>query len=725
MRIFNPAIFILLLSALLFSPAYAGEPIQVSKELASIQKTAAEGNYETALAELSIYLFVRTGAPDTGRAFSLLGMCLLQSGKPEQAAEAFAVAEKHDEPIADAAAAYRIRALVDAGLHEQALEAIELFNEKHRGSPFCTDCDQLVAEALAASEKYEQAAAGFVKLAGSGPGAGDYSRFRLEASRAWIKSGQASKAKKTLRALLLTAPTGRYTVEALELFTELSDGRYPSALHELALEWYDEELYRPAAIVLKDLVRVQEAGGASSDLVHGLKRKLAYALFRTHANEEALELYREISAEKSAPDRPHSLYRIAKVLTRMGDNEASQKVFQQVLDEHPGSGYSPASRYQIALIDMEDNRYKKAYKYFGWRITKSGGNQEYLYWLAAWTALRSGKLTAAAKHLDDTIKRFKRSRDMDRYRFWRARIHATKKETAKAIGIYTSLNRAAPMSYYGIKAAEELSKHKKQSRSIASVFAAKGNGPKPPELRASMLEPDDRPRLARARILADLGMSEEAIRDIGVLMSFYEEEDDVRYGLAGLLQRAGAYSTAKRAAQDGMYRFCKNYSAPVGQTYYALKYPRGFPQFVEPNSKLRKLPPDLVYGLILAESGYRPQVVSPAAAIGLMQIIPRTGLEIATDLGEENYRESDLYNPALNVRFGVYYLSKVLGKFEGRIPLAIASYNAGPMVVSKWARNKGKLPDEIFIEEIPYRETNNYVKKVSTYRAIYKALYGL
>jgi soluble lytic murein transglycosylase len=133
----------------------------------------------------------------------------------------------------------------------------------------------------------------------------------------------------------------------------------------------------------------------------------------------------------------------------------------------------------------------------------------------------------------------------------------------------------------------------------------------------------------------------------------------------------------------------------------------------------------VVYALIHQESTYRPWVVSPAHAIGLMQIVPRTGREIARDLKIDTFSTEDLYDPVVNVRFGTWYLAKMLKRFDNKLPCALASYNAGPDVVGKWNRNKGGLPDEIFIEEIPYQETNNYVKKIIKNIEIYKALLTL
>ncbi len=132
------------------------------------------------------------------------------------------------------------------------------------------------------------------------------------------------------------------------------------------------------------------------------------------------------------------------------------------------------------------------------------------------------------------------------------------------------------------------------------------------------------------------------------------------------------------------------------------------------------LSPALIYAVMRAESFYRDWVVSPAGAMGLMQVMPATFRKISARSG---IKIGDPFNPYESLKAGAWYLSKLLKRFDGNILLAVAAYNAGPERVSQWYRQFGTLPAMSFIELIPYQETRNYVKKVTRFFEIYSYLY--
>lgn len=134
--------------------------------------------------------------------------------------------------------------------------------------------------------------------------------------------------------------------------------------------------------------------------------------------------------------------------------------------------------------------------------------------------------------------------------------------------------------------------------------------------------------------------------------------------------------------------------------------------------------PYVMLGLMRQESTYRNTALSPVGAIGLVQVMPRTGARVAAMLGEQRYSPRDLEDPAVNLRYGIYYFSKLLDRFDGVFPLAVASYNGGPHNVSRWYRPLvGKIELDALVEQMQYDETRDYVKKVSGNYARYVALY--
>ena len=133
------------------------------------------------------------------------------------------------------------------------------------------------------------------------------------------------------------------------------------------------------------------------------------------------------------------------------------------------------------------------------------------------------------------------------------------------------------------------------------------------------------------------------------------------------------------------------------------------------------LDPYLVSGVIFTESAFRPEARSNVGALGLMQLMPATGLEEAELLEIEGVTEDRLTEPALNIRLGCNYLRKLLDEF-GTDSVALAAYNAGPGRVRQWLKEYGKKEDGSILY-IPYPETNKYVGRVQSAKGVYERLY--
>jgi soluble lytic murein transglycosylase len=202
------------------------------------------------------------------------------------------------------------------------------------------------------------------------------------------------------------------------------------------------------------------------------------------------------------------------------------------------------------------------------------------------------------------------------------------------------------------------------------------------------------------------------------------------YGdLLKLLDAAGSfkeYHLLQRAARDyfesAVYRARNNDKEQ--KILWEAAYPRAYKEYVTREASFHGIDANLVYAIMREESNFRPKIVSPASAIGLMQIISPTGRWIARNNNINDFKDADLYEPKTNIKFGAWYLKKLLNDFNGKKVYAIASYNAGEIAVSRWRDNGYSNILEEFVEEIPYTETREYVRRVLTSLWIYEALYG-
>ena len=183
-----------------------------------------------------------------------------------------------------------------------------------------------------------------------------------------------------------------------------------------------------------------------------------------------------------------------------------------------------------------------------------------------------------------------------------------------------------------------------------------------------------------------------------------------RLGVLGALVAALIFSTASGYAK---------------QLIDAGIYPRKYREHVEQYADSYGVEPNLVYAMIKAESGFRPNVVSYAGAIGLMQVMPET---YEQDISKKIGMEADpslLYDPETNIRYGVYYLRYLYSKFGYNPDLVSAAYNGGEGNVSEWLLDQRYADGEGGLRDYPdgFDETRDYVKKIRNSRKMYQKLY--
>lgn len=166
----------------------------------------------------------------------------------------------------------------------------------------------------------------------------------------------------------------------------------------------------------------------------------------------------------------------------------------------------------------------------------------------------------------------------------------------------------------------------------------------------------------------------------------------------------------KQAAREGFQIF---------RTYYPLELPHN----IKFNNKFEKILP---LSIIRRESEFDPEVISPVGARGLMQLMPKTAQEMAGKIGVPYSRKRLISDPTYNVRLGIAYLNELSERFGGNIILVAAAYNAGPTRLDRWLTMFGDPRSENidvidWIEDIPYRETRNYVMRVAESLLPYEA----
>lgn len=151
-------------------------------------------------------------------------------------------------------------------------------------------------------------------------------------------------------------------------------------------------------------------------------------------------------------------------------------------------------------------------------------------------------------------------------------------------------------------------------------------------------------------------------------------------------------------------------------------FPNKYTNYINEYSQEYGLNPNFVKGVIRTESDYNKDALSNQNAKGLMQITDSTGEWIASKIGVKNFRPNMLYDPKINIEFGCWYLKNLEEEFHNKNN-TIAAYNAGRTNVEKWLKNKDYSKNGQNLDNIPFTQTYNYVKRVNLYEKIYSHLY--
>lgn len=343
-----------------------------------------------------------------------------------------------------------------------------------------------------------------------------------------------------------------------------------------------------------------------------------------------------------------------------------------------------------------------------------------------WLARADGSLDEALEILRELEGRWAGAEDsyeVERARYWRARVLEAQEKAAEALAVYAATARAHPATYYGLLSRERVEAMDPAlgARLLGEVAAAE-TAADPFPVHAGPLSGS--PQLASAIELLRLGFGALVPTELLAIERAGLPPESVR-----LLVLLMSLSGEERAAH-GMARLWlrRELSGPVTaerRALWEIAYPRAFRDLVVTHaSAADELDPDLLQALMREESALDPKALSWAGALGLCQLMPATAAGVAMQLKLKRPTQAELLTPEPNIRLGARYLADLVIRMEGVKPFALASYNAGEAAVGRWRRENGDGDLAAWVEQIPLQETRGYVKRVLRSYNTYKLLYA-
>ena len=612
---------------------------------------------------LSITLLLPAYAGGSEKASLKKGKIELESRKFENAIYSLSEAEKEFPLLGDYALFWLSEAYHETGNHRDSLNTVRSLLKKYPESPLVrkTRIMEITEAEETLEENFQQFFESYVK---------DYPRdveMKYLYAQLLKKQGNGDKAKSIFKDIYIEA--GSFSGPA---YYELSSAdltikdRIRRA--ENLIKLMD---YKGAETALRSVLQ-EDDGSLNREILINL----GLSLFKQKKYPQAAEVYRK------AGER----YWEIRSVYRAGEKEAINSVLEDLMKS--GDKRMGSIIIAVASDRRREGKTEEAVRLYQDVMDKYPSEREDALWGTGWTYFLSGEYKKAT----DVFTRLYDTYNNPKYLYWKAR--SIEAEGEDASNIYPA-NPGKERSFYSIMSYLKTKGHTDQSSAGDAGKIIRGITPVKETTQALK-------KIDRVEALLDLGLSEEALSEMIHISKNTSSIEDTIY-MCSKFQEFGEYKHSVRLAVK----------APHMEELHHFLYPLAYWGTVGGLSERYSIDPLLVLSIVREESRFDSEARSPAGALGLMQLMPQTAYRLNSKLKLGINSSHDILNVKNNLHAGIYYLSRLIREFDS-YTYAIAAYNAGEETVRKWLKTGNYKSVDEFIEDIPYGETRNYVKRVLT-----------
>ena len=442
--------------------------------------------------------------------------------------------------------------------------------------------------------------------------------------------------------------------------------------------------------------------------------KLVNLFLSTRSRNDAIPTLELIARDfPESAEAAKALYQIGQIYWNRHENAQALEYFQLILEKYPTSEYVDRARFAAADIHEYFGRRPEAIQLYSdiIKLSPVGQIRDDAAWRLAWLYYRNGDLPSASEAFSTLSKQSGNGPFGTAALYWQARISEKSGENDKARQTYRQITASAPESYYQSLSWRALQRLGDASEEPKWVVASS-----PQEADDPPIAPELVFHLSRARALGSLSLQHLAITELDELNRAATPSNRMRAFLMREYFKTGGYARSLQLA---------NQLPSSRRDREPYRYPLAFWQLIQQKAQQRGLDPYLVLALIRQESLFDARARSPAAALGLMQLLQPTAARVAKQIGIAVPTPDMLFDPDVNLTLGTQYLKDLLARYSNNRQKAIAAYNAGESAVDRWEKEISTDDIEEFVERIPYVETRGYVKLVLRNQQIYKSLYEI
>jgi len=384
-----------------------------------------------------------------------------------------------------------------------------------------------------------------------------------------------------------------------------------------------------------------------------------------------------------------------------------------LVEQFPNSPWAEETLNNLAthyIVSDEDEQADAVFRELYAKFPK-GAYAERAAWRAGWWAYRHGRYQDTTSFFESAVAAFPRSDYRPAYLYWSARARERSGDGQGAAAVYRIATTDYLNIYYGRLAANRL-----QGMSIKTVSSPPGPVPPPAAATAP-------PTADLIRLLLALGLHEQARDELLFAQRTYGDTPLVGATLGWVYNKLGDYRRGTVLMKRALPQYMSDEGARLPVEALKVIFPLDYWELITKYALANKLDPYLMAALINQESAFDARIKSSAGAIGLMQVMPSTGRQYARKLGLKRYATASLTRPETNIQIGMACFADALRR-SGGVTRALAGYNAGEQRVVRWNAERPGLELDEYIDDIPFPETQTYVKKILGTADDYGRLYG-
>jgi soluble lytic murein transglycosylase len=566
-----------------------------------------------------------------------------------------------------------------------------------------------LGESAEAEGDHAEAVDIYERLAGNGSAANEDILSRL--GRAALAAGDRKKAAEAFLRVYYEFPLTDAATTAASQLASLQDlitrTGYKADMGR-AQQLFGARRYAEARSAFQELQRI--ASGSDREIADLRVAESDFYLKRYAAARDATQPYLQRGSHQAEARFFH-----ASALRELEEHDQFVTMTRALVQDFPGNSWAEEALNNLGthyiLINEDElaaNVFKELYERF-----PSGSRAERAAWKYGWWNYKTQNYAETIRVFEGAAQAFPRSDYRPSWLYWSGRSHARLGDATQASARLRLVFTDYANSYYGRLAEKRLSQR----------AAAPGVGDRvvpvsyqPAPSRAPL------PNEETIRLLLANGLYDDALNELRYAQRLQGTSTAIDATIAWAYQQKGELRRAITLMRRAYPQFLTA-GQQLPPEILQVIFPLAYWDVIKRHAAARDLDPYLVAALIAQESTFDPEARSVANAWGLMQIVPATGRRLARTVGLRRFSTSMLTNAETNIRLGTLYFSGLVRQFGGT-HFALASYNAGESRVVRWKAERPGIDEDEFIDDIPFPETQNYVKRILGTAEDYRMLYG-